>query len=413
MVDATFVTACGSAVSATAGTNTLGGDLDMPPPKQPEPQFEYANEPVQNDPWANDVAPKIEFPPNAPPSQAKPPTPNYSMPDYSGQEWGDSNSAPIQYGSEEGRGDLPPDELSVESGPTMDYEPRYAESEYTYLGGGGYTGTGFPVEGGSDEQEGANYEGYDYIAGGGGPGPKTKATPTPLPEDLVDLPPSGMETEAETSPADAFKEGVGTSTTANAAKAAGGALDLLKDTGSALPSSPANMAWNYVYNTIDNSVENNVVNNVVNNETNTNNYNTENNTYNTYNTEENTSTTNNYYYGMGEGAGQVLDTSALLAAIGAAGALAVGAIGALGTTLLGAIAGGAAKGAVSQSSGSGGVGYSAPSAQLLPGEPKSDRYIGFGGGNAPGKNCEQLLQEILQLGGSADELPESCRAKQI
>ena len=389
---------------------------DRPPPKPPPPQFEYQNEPVENDPWASDVAPTIEFPPKAPPTQ-KPPVPNYSMPDYTGQEWGDSNTTPIQHGSEKGRGDLPPDELVVESGPTMDYEPRYAESEYTYLGGGGYTGTGFPVEGGSDEYEGANYQGYDYISGGGGPGTKTKATPTSLPEDLVDLPPSGMETKAETSPMDEFTEGVGTSTTGKAAAATGVALDLLKDTSGALPSSPTNMAWNYVYNTIDNSIENNIVNNETNNyETNTFNesteynteYNTENNTYNTYNTEENTSTTNNYYYGMGEGAGQVFDTAGLIAAIGAAGALAVGAIGALGTTLLGAVAGGAARGAMSQSSGRD---YSAPSAQLLPGEPESDRYVGFGGGNSPGKNCEQLLQEILQLGGSADELPESCRVK--
>ena len=292
-------------------------------------------------------------------------------------------------------------------------DSRYAESEYTYFGGGGYTGTGFPVEGGSDEYEGANDQGYDFLSGGGGPGTKTKASPTPLPEELVDLPPSGMETDASTSPLEVFKEGVDTSTTAAAAKAAGGTLALLKDTGEALPASPANMAWNYVYNTIDNSIENNTVNN----ETNTFNesteynteYNTENNTYNTYNTEENSSTTNNYYYGMGEGTGQVLDTAGLIAAIGAAGALAVGAIGALGTTLLGAIAGGAARGAMSQGSSGG---YSAPPAQLLPGEPKSDRYVGFGGGNAPGKNCEQLLQEILQLGGSADELPESCRIPQ-
>ena len=387
----------------------------MPPPKPP-PHFEYENEPVENDPWAGDVAPKIEIPPNAPPTQ-KPPTPNYSMPDYSGQEWGDNSATPIPHKSERGRGDLPPDELEVESGPTMDYDgPRYAYDDFTYMGGGGYYDAATPSEGKGDGAEQPKAVDYDWDTyGGGNSNPTPTRTETPLPEDLLDLPPSGLEAKA-----DAFKEGVGESVTAQAVGGSTAVLDLLKETGGAVPSSPANMAWNYVYNTIDNSVENNsyVENNEYNeyNETNVFNesteynteYNTENNEYNTYNNEE----THNYYYGMGQGAGNVLDTSALLAAIGAAGALAVGAIGALGTTLLAAVGGGAAKGLAS-SAGSGG--YSAPPAQLLPGEPKSDsdRYVGYGGGNAPSKNCEQLFQEILQLGGTTDDLPEACRSKKL
>ena len=382
----------------------------MPPPKPP-PHFEYENEPVENDPWAGDVAPQVEFPPKAPPTQ-KPPTPNYSHPDYSGPEWGDSSATPIPHGSERGRGDLPPDELEVESGPTMVYDgPRYAYDDFNYMGGGGYFNAATPSEGennGAEQPKAVDHDWETY--GGGNRNSAPAGKEVPLPEDLVDLPPSRMETKA-----DAFKEGVGESVTAKALGGTTAVLDLLKGTGGAVPSSPTEMAWNYVYNTIDNSVEN-VSNNVYNehNETNTFNesteynteYNTENNEYNTYNNEE----THNYYYGMGQGAGSVLDTSALLAAIGAAGALAVGAIGALGTTLLGAIGAGTARGLAS-SVGSGG--YGAPPAQLLPGEPDSDRYIGFGGGNAPSKNCEQLFQEILQLGGSADDLPEACRSKKL
>ena len=205
-----------------------------------------------------------------------------------------------------------------------------------------------------------------------------------------------METETvppeTTDPWGPFLEGLGTSAVVQGGTAAAEVYEEVVPEGAALGGGPVNLAWNYVYNTIDNSVQESTTIN-------------EGDTYN--NTENNTSNnyyqTNNYYEAVGEGAAQVIDTTGILVAIGAAGALVAGALGTLGSTIAGAIAGGAAKGVTSPT-----PTYATPPA-LSVADEGSERYVGFGGGSSPGKNCEQLLQEILALGGSSDDLPESCK----
>ena len=343
-------------------------------------------------PGETDVNPSIStFEPKPTGQETKPiHVPSYTMPDYMNEvEWG-AGGTPITYGSEAGRGGIPPDEHENESsGPTIQFEleptdteePRYGE-DFNFMGGGGYYSPP------SSPTEKPSSGGGDFLASRQGGNP-------PLPEDLVDLPPSGME--AQTPPTEAsdvwapFLEGLGTSTVIQGGAAATAVYDQVVPEGAALGGGPVNLAWNYVYNTIDNSVQQSST------------------TYegDTHNVENNTSNnyyqTNNYYEAVGEGAGQVIDTTGILVAIGAAGALVAGALGTLGSTIAGAIAGGFAKGVTSPT-----PNYSAPPAAVAADEG-SERYIGFGGGNSPGKNCEQLLQEIISLGGSSDDLPESCK----
>ena len=357
---------------------TMGPDFDETGARRKEPR-----------PGENDVRTDIVVLDPKPTGQETKPVyvPEYTMPDYMNEvEWG-GGGTPIPFGSETGRGGIPPDEHEGSSSPTIEFEletqdePRYGE-DFNFMGGGGYySPPSPPVEGPST---------------GGGNLPSTgQGGNPPLPEDLVDLPPSGLE--AQTPPTEEgdiwtpFLEGLGTSAVVQGGEAAAAVYDEVAPEGAALGGGPVNLAWNYVYNTIDNSVQESTTINEGD----------------TYNTETNTSNnyyqTNNYYEAVGEGAAQVIDTTGILVAIGAAGALVAGALGTLGSTIAGAIAGGAAKGVTSPT-----PNY-APTPAVSTADEGSDRYIGFGGGSSPSKNCEQLLQEILALGGSSNDLPESCK----
>ena len=358
----------------------------MAPPKQPrnEPEFEYGAPEITDDPYAGDVAPKVDLKPYNPVVTDR--TPSFTMPDYAEQEWG-SNGTPISHNSEPGRGDIPPDELVSDGGPTIDWEPRYAE-EPEYPLGGGY----FDIEQ-EEASEDTSHVVKEEYPGGGGYVDIPDATESdgsgwgmPLPEGLVDLPPSGMEVEdvPETPPGggevvDEFKEGLGTSTVVqiieNASEAVTGPTNIFNFGGFTTSVMPTT---NYVES-------------------------------HTYNEETNTfNETHNYYNQVGQSAGNVLDTAPLVAAIGAAGALLSGSISSLGAALLGAIAGGAARGATQPEPN---ITVNVPPSEALSvADEGNDRYVGYGGGASPQKNCEQLFQEILQLGGSIEDLPEACRA---
>ena len=346
---------------------TMGPDFDQSGARRKEPR-----------PGENDVRTDIlVFEPRVP-VEVKP-TGKGGIPL---EEFDNATGFPIQFGTVEGSGGLPPDESIPASGPTI--VSRFAE-EPEYPTGGGYFDfdtQGAPVV----EEEWPGGGGFvstptlDTTKSGGSGGPE-------VPESLVDLPASGMgggEVSEPSSP---------TPPSPPAPPSGGGEGDSF---------------WS---NWVDNSVVMSTVENVTNAVTTENSYYTVNNQTDMLQHIQNNIDNRTYTYGVGEDAlaGVAGDLTDAVVAIGGvtAGVTALTSAlpGMLGAALLGVVGGlasGWGKGVATEPT------ETVVNVQL-PEQPVDDHYIGYGGGNAAGKNCAQMLQELLAAGGDATSLPPACK----
>ena len=111
-------------------------------------------------------------------------------------------------------------------------------------------------------------------------------------------------------------------------------------------------------------------------------------------------------------AGDLVDATAAIGLATAGLTVLTGALpGMLGAALLGAVGGLAAGVGRGVTQGGTEVTVEVPEVDLSSlGVADDGRYVGFGGGNAPDINCEQLLQEWLAAGKDASDIPEPCRS---